>query len=87
MADNTNRKDDDKDNPADLHRITPQSVEPEHRDSVGGAESDQARSNDRGRSIRREPRVDDAGGGDIAGVAGGGIDSGVSGLGGDPDKR
>lgn len=91
MADTTDRNDrheeDAKDNPNDLNRLTPRSVDPEHRDSVGGVDAEQSTSSDRGRSIRREPTVRESDGGDIAGVAGGGIDSGVSGLGGDKDRR
>jgi hypothetical protein len=68
--------------PNDTNRIAPRSVDPEHRDKVGG-DADQATSDDRGPSVRREPVVVEADGGDISGVAGGGIDRKVSGLGGD----
>jgi hypothetical protein len=44
-------------------------------------------SNDRGRTIRPDPEVVEADGGDQFGIAGGGIDSKVSGLGGDKDRR
>ena len=71
----------DQNDPNDTNRIAPRSVDPEHRDKVGG-DADQATSDDRGRSIRREPIVVEADGGDISGVAGGGIDRKVSGLGG-----
>jgi hypothetical protein len=71
----------DQVDPNDTNRIAPRSVDPEHRDKVGG-DDDQATSDDRGRSLRREPTVVEADGGDISGVAGGGIDSKVSGLGG-----
>jgi hypothetical protein len=72
----------DPQEPNDTNRIAPRSVEAEHRDKVGG-DSDPATTDDRGRSVRREPVVVEADGGDISGVAGGGIDSKVSGLGGD----
>jgi hypothetical protein len=90
MADTTDRNerhDEAEDNPKDLNRLTPRSVDPEHRDSVGGASTGQATSSDSGRSIRPDPIVEETAGGDIAGVAGGGIDSNVSGLGGDKDRR
>ena len=74
MADTKNPND-------DANRVAPRTVDPEHRDKIGG-DADQSTSDDRGRSIRREPVVVEADGGDIAGVAGGGIDSKVSGLGG-----
>ena len=76
MADPKNRTDQDDDT-----RIAPRSVDPEHRDKVGAA-ADASTSDDRGRTVRREPEVVEAEGGDIGGVAGGGIDSKVSGLGG-----
>jgi hypothetical protein len=79
MADTTDRKDQD-----DTTRIAPRSVDPEHRDKVGG-DTDPSTSSARGR--RREPEVVEADGGDIGGVAGGGIDSKVSGLGGDKNRR
>jgi hypothetical protein len=72
---------DTKDQNHDANRVAPRTVDPEHRDKVGG-DADQSTSDDRGRSRRREPEVVEADGGDIAGVAGGGIDSKVSGLGG-----
>ena len=72
---------DTKDQNNDANRVAPRTVDPEHRDKIGG-DADQSTSDDRGRSIRREPVVVEADGGDIAGVAGGGIDSKVSGLGG-----
>jgi hypothetical protein len=74
MADTKNPND-------DANRVAPRTVDPEHRDKIG-SDADQSTSDDRGRSIRREPVVVEADGGDIAGVAGGGIDSKVSGLGG-----
>lgn len=70
----------DQTDPADTNRIAPRSVDPEHRDKVGG-DDEPSTTGDRGR--RREPIVVEADGGDVAGVAGGGIDSKVSGLGGD----
>jgi hypothetical protein len=72
----------DQQDPNDTNRIAPRSVDPEHRDKVGG-DSDQATSDDRGPSLRPDPVVVEADGGDISGVAGGGIDRKVSGLGGD----
>lgn len=78
MADNTDRNDE-----LDTNRIAPRSVDPEHRDKVGGDDNAET-SDDRNRTRRRqEPAVVEADGGDIAGIAGGGIDSKVSGLGGD----
>ena len=71
----------DLNDPKDAQRVAPRSVDPEHRDKVGG-DSDQTTTDDRGRSRRRDPIVVEADGGDISGVAGGGIDSKVSGLGG-----
>jgi len=71
----------DLNDPNDANRISPRSVDPEHRDKVG-SDRDQATANDRDRTRRRDPAVVEADGGDIAGVAGGGIDSKVSGLGG-----
>ena len=72
----------DQNDPTDTNRIAPRSVDPEHRDKVGG-DAEPSTTGDRGRSVRREPVVVEADGGDIAGVAGGGIDSKVSGLGGE----
>jgi len=90
MADTTNRNDRDdeaQDNPNDVNRLTPRSVDPELRDSVGGDSSGQTTGPGSGRSIRPDPIVTENSGGDIAGVAGGGIDGQVSGLGGDKDRR
>lgn len=81
MADTKDRKDQTDPDP---NRIAPRSVDPEHRDTIGG-DSSQSTSHDRGR--RRDPATAEADGGDISGVAGGGIDSKVSGLGGDKDSR
>jgi hypothetical protein len=72
--------DHDRDDQNDTNRIAPRSVPPEHRDKVGS--DDASTSDDRGRSVRREPVIVEADGGDSAGIAGGGIDSKVSGLGG-----
>ncbi len=77
MADTNDRTEQD-----DTNRIAPRSVDPEHRDKVGG-DSDPSTSDDRGSARRRDPVVVEADGGDIAGIAGGGIDGKVSGLGGD----
>lgn len=60
-----------QDNPNSTHRITPEHVEPEKRDSVGHP-GDRSTGHDRG--LRREPDVEEADGGDIAGVAGGSVD-------------
>lgn len=81
MALKKNRK-----NPDDTVHVTPRSVDPEHRDKIGG-NADKSSSDDQGPTIRREPEVVEADGGDIGGVAGGGIDSNVSGLGGDKNRR
>ena len=78
MADTKDRKDQD-----DHTRIAPRSVDPEHRDKVGGDTDPSSSAGGR----RREPEVVEADGGDIGGVAGGGIDSKVSGLGGDKNRR
>lgn len=67
------------------NRITPRDVEPDSRKSGGGASSGSSTTHDRG--LRRDPAVEEADGGDIAGVAGGGIDDHVSGLGGDKNRR
>jgi hypothetical protein len=76
MADSKNPTD-----PDDSTRIAPRSVDPEHRDKVGG-DNDTSTTDDRRRRVRRVRDVVEADGGDIAGVAGGGMASLVSGLGG-----
>jgi hypothetical protein len=75
----------DQDDPTSTHRITPREVEPDHRTTGGGATSDHSTAHDR--TLRRDPEVVEAPGGDIAGVAGGSVDSNVSGLGGDKNRR
>ena len=80
MADD-NTKDDD---PTNTNRITPRDVEPDSRKSGGGQDNP---STGQGRSARRDPLVEEAGGGDISGVAGGGVDDHISGLGGDKNRR
>ena len=76
----------DRDDQDDTTRIAPRSVDPAHRDKIGG-DADKSTSDDHGRTVRRDPEVVEADGGDIGGVAGGGIDSNVSGLGGDKNRR
>lgn len=76
MADSTKNPNDDQ------NRLTPRSVEPEHRDSVGGAAGDRSTGDDHRRTLREDPVRKDSVAGDQAGVAGGSIDSNVSGLGG-----
>lgn len=77
MADSTKHPNDDQ------NRLTPRSIDPEHRDSVGGASRDRATGDDHGRTLREDPVRKDSVAGDQAGVAGGSVDSKVSGLGGD----
>ena len=67
------------------NRITPRDVEPDSRKPGGAAGSERATGHDRG--LRPEPEVEEAEGGDIAGIAGGGVDDRVSGLGGDKNRR
>jgi hypothetical protein len=71
----------------DTHRITPREVEPDSNTPAGAARRERDTTDDRGRSIRPDPEVVEADGGDQFGIAGGGIDSKVSGLGGDKDRR
>lgn len=59
----------------DSLRVTPRHVEP---DSTKDGEKAQSS----GRTLRDDPSIEEAPGGDRAGVAGGGVDSNVSGLGG-----
>ena len=72
-------------NPTDTHRVTPREVEPDSKTPGGAPQRERATGHDRG--LRPEPVVEEADGGDMAGIAGGGIDRNVSGLGGDPHKR
>jgi hypothetical protein len=74
-------------NKLDTNRITPHEVEPDSDTPAGAARRERDVSNDRGRTIRPDPEVVEADGGDQFGIAGGGIDSKVSGLGGDKDRR
>jgi len=78
MAD-TKHRDDQTPNELDTNRITPRAIDPGIRDSVGGAEDERATGNERRGSIRPDPEVVEAPGGDQFGVAGGGIDSGITG--------
>lgn len=70
-------------NETETNRITPREVEPDTNTPAGRARRDRDQTDDRGRSIRPDPEVVEADGGDQFGIAGGGIDSKVSGLGGD----
>jgi hypothetical protein len=70
-------------NETETNRITPREVEPDTNTPAGRARRDRDKTDDRGRSIRPDPEVVEADGGDQFGIAGGGIDSKVSGLGGD----
>lgn len=70
-------------NETDTNRITPREVEPDTNTPAGRARRERETTHDRGRSIRPDPEVVEADGGDQFGIAGGGIDSNVSGLGGD----
>lgn len=70
-------------NKPDTNRITPREVEPDTNTPAGRARRERDTTDDRGRSIRPDPEVVEADGGDQFGIAGGGIDSKVSGLGGD----
>jgi len=51
MADTKEQND-----PNDTNRIAPRSVDPEHRDKVGG-DAEQSTSDDRGRSVRRDDEI------------------------------
>jgi hypothetical protein len=73
--------------PDDTNRITPREVEPDSDTPAGRARREREVSHDSGRSLRPDPEVVEADGGDIAGIAGGGIDDKVSGLGGDKNRR
>jgi hypothetical protein len=75
----------DHDDPTSTHRITPRDVEPDSRTSGGGAADNRSTAHDR--TLRRDPQVEEAPGGDIAGVAGGSVDDHISGLGGDKNRR
>jgi hypothetical protein len=73
-------------NELETNRITPRAVEPDDDTPAGRARRERDISDDRGRTLRPDPEVVEADGGDQFGIAGGGIDSKVSGLGGDKDK-
>lgn len=74
-------------NELDTNRITPRDVEPDSNTPGGRLRRERDTAGDRGRTLRPEPEVVEADGGDIAGIAGGGIDDSVSGLGGDKNRR
>ncbi len=76
---------DTNDDTLGTNRITPRHVEPDSKESGGGADRERATGHER--TIRREPAVQEADGGDISGVAGGSLDGNVSGLGGDKNRR